>query len=195
MLKDLVLKNRSYRGYDERRKIEERELMDMVDHARLAPSSVNRQPLKYVLVYREEEVAMIQPLTHWAKALDIKLPHLGKNPTAFIIICQDRRIVESTNAYLRDVGIVAQTILLRATEMGLGGCMIGNFREDDIRNALNLEQYYYPHLILALGEPDEEIILTEVNVDGDVQYYRDENDHHYVPKRALQDIIIHKKRQ
>ena len=49
MLKDLLLKNRSYRGYDETRAVTREELVDLVEHARLTPSSVNKQALKYYL--------------------------------------------------------------------------------------------------------------------------------------------------
>lgn len=190
MLKDLVLRNRSYRGYDESRCVTQEELLDMIDHARLAPSSVNAQPLKYVAVNDSGKTAQIQPLTHWAKALDMELPHQGKCPTAFIIICQDMQLSTNTAAYQRDVGIVAQTIMLRAAEMGLGGCMIGNFSKEVLSETLQLEERYYPHLILAIGKPDETVILTDVKEDGSVRYYRDENDCHYVPKRSLDDIII-----
>ena len=76
MLKDLVKANRSYRGYDESRRIEKEELMDMVDCARLAASSVNMQPLRYYLAWEKEEVDKIQPLTGWAKGLpELTLPH------------------------------------------------------------------------------------------------------------------------
>ena len=47
MLKDLVLKNRSYRGFDESVRISRETLEGFVDCARLCPSSVNKQPLKY----------------------------------------------------------------------------------------------------------------------------------------------------
>ena len=53
MLKDLVLKNRSYRGFDESVSISRETLMEFVDCARLCPSSVNKQPLKYFLVYEK----------------------------------------------------------------------------------------------------------------------------------------------
>ena len=48
-----------------------------------------------------------------------------------------------------------------------------------------------PLLIVAVGKPDEEIILTDA-VDGKTGYYRDECDRHYVPKRAATDMIIRK---
>ena len=60
---DLIRENRSYRGFDETRKITREELLQMVEGARLSASSVNRQPLKYVLIYEPEKVAQFQPLT------------------------------------------------------------------------------------------------------------------------------------
>lgn len=119
MLKDLLLKNRSYRGFDESRLITRAELLDLVEHARLTPSSVNMQPLVYVLVYEAEEVAKVQALTNWAKALSIELPHKGKNPTAFLVYLSGFAYCQTTReAYARDVGIVAQTMLLRAVGNG-----------------------------------------------------------------------------
>ena len=49
---------------------------------------------------------------------------------------------------------------------------------------------FIPVLLIALGKPDEQIVLTEVGEDGVTDYYRDENDIHYVPKRSLQDILL-----
>ena len=192
MLKDLLLKNRSYRGFDESRLITRAELLDLVEHARLTPSSVNMQPLVYVLVYEAEEVAKVQALTNWAKALSIELPHKGKNPTAFLVICQDLRIAKQPEAYTRDVGIVAQTMLLRAVEMGLGGCMIGNFYKQKLSEVLELEEHYYPHLVIALGKPDEKIVLYDIEKEESTRYSRDEKDVHYVPKRKTKDLIIEK---
>ena len=189
--KELVVKNRSYRGYDHTRWIAREELLDMVDCARLAASSVNKQPLKYVLVYEPAQVEAFQPLTKWARALpDMVLPHPGKELTAFIVICLDRTISENEKVFTRDLGIVAQTILLRAVEMGLGGCMIGNFVRAEVSAALSLPEHLEPLLVVAVGKPDEEIVLVDLPEDGNTNYYRDENDVHYVPKRALEDIVL-----
>ena len=56
---------------------------------------------------------------------------------------------------------MAQTILLAAADAGLGGIMIGNCRPDQIREALELPEHLVPMLILAIGKPDETIVLTE----------------------------------
>ena len=47
---ELVKKNRSYRGFDENVKITREEMLKIVDCARLCPSSVNIQPLKYYTI-------------------------------------------------------------------------------------------------------------------------------------------------
>lgn len=191
MFKDLVLRNRSYRGFDASRTVTREELAYLADCARLAPSSGNVQPLKYYLAYTKEDVARIQPLTKWAAALpDMTLPHPGKCPPAFIVICQDEQIDNAQTKYLRDVGIAAQTILLAAAEQGLGGCMIGNFHAGKLSEALGLAQHIRPMLVIAVGAPDETVVLTEAQPNGSVQYYRDENDVHYIPKRRLEDVIL-----
>lgn len=191
MILDLVKKNRSYRGFDETRRVEKEELVQMVNCARLSASSVNIQPFRYYLAWEKEEVDRIQPLTGWARNLpQLKLPHEGMCPTAFIIICQDTKISDSLPRFQKDVGIAAQTILLAATEMGLGGCMIGNFKAGQVKEALKLPENLAPQLIVAIGKPAETIVLKEIEEGEPTAYYRDENDVHYVPKRKLEDVIL-----
>ena len=191
MIKELVKKSRSYRGYDESRKISREELLELVDCARFAPSSVNRQPFQYLLAYEQADLDKIQPLTGWARALpQMKLPHPGKCPTAFIVICQNTDWDPDLNRYIRDVGITAQTMLLAAAEKDLGGIMIGNFSPKKLAEALELPENIVPMLIVAFGKPDEKIVLTEAEAGESLNYYRDEQDTHYVPKRKLKDIIL-----
>ena len=191
MIKDLVRKNRSYRGYDESRKISEEELRDLIDTARLAGSAANLQPLKYRLVYTDEEVAKLNAITRWGKMLkDIELPHKGMFPTAYIVICVDTQISKAPENANTDIGIAAQSMLLAAVEQGLGGCMIGNYEKAQASEALALPERYVPQLIVAIGKPAETVVLTDPAEDGSVKYYRDVNDVHYVPKRKLEDILL-----
>ena len=190
MLIDLVRANRSFRGYDHSRKVTREELLKMVEAARLCPSSVNVQPFRYFLACNEDTVRTIQGQTKWAKGLpELTLPHPGKEPTGFIVICQDTDIHPNLSRFQRDVGIVAQTMLLAAVEQGLGGCMIGNFKAGSVSKVLGLPEHIRPMLIVAFGKPDEEVVLTDV-VDGKTAYYRDAEDRHYVPKRALSEIVL-----
>jgi nitroreductase len=191
MIKELVIANRSCRGFDESRRITKEELLELVDCARLTASSVNQQPLCYYLAWEKEVVDRIQPLTGWARQLpELELPHEGMRPTAFIVICQNKEISDSMARFQKDVGIAAQTILLAATEMGLGGCMIGNFGAESVREELGLSEHFAPMLIVALGKPAEKRVITEIAPGESTAYYRDAEDVHYVPKRRLEDIVI-----
>lgn len=191
MLIDLLKKNRSYRGYDEACQIDRAVLEELVDCTRYTASSANLQPLKYFAANEPETVARIQPLTRWAgKLRELHLPREGKRPTAFLVICQDFSISDSPVMFQRDIGAAAQTILLAATERGLGGCMIGSFEKSALKTALRLPEQIVPMLVLAIGKPDETVVLTQAGPDGCTDYYRDENDVHFVPKRTLKDILL-----
>ena len=191
MVKDLIIKNRSYRGYDESYTFTREQLMNYVDGARFSASSVNVQPLKFFIAWEKADVDKIQCRIKWARQLpQMTLPHPGMCPTGFIVICQDKTISGNLNRFMKDIGIVAQSMLLMAVEEGLGGCMIGNFVPEDIREGLGLSEDLQPMLVIALGKPAEKIVLTDVGEDGKTAYYRDENDVHYVPKRTLEELLI-----
>lgn len=59
---DIVLNRRSIRSYDPSYKIEHNELLQIIDEAAKAPSSVNLQPWRFVIVESEEAKAKLKPL-------------------------------------------------------------------------------------------------------------------------------------
>ncbi len=191
MFLDLVKQARSHRGFRQDRKVTRQELEHLVECARFTPVARNDQVLKYYLAEKPETVAAIQPLTKWAGALaELHLPRKGAEPVAYIVICLDGSLAENPAPYQRDVGIVAQTMLLAAAEMGLNGCMIGSFAAGELREKLGLPEAIKPQLLLALGEGTDRIVMTDVGEDGSTTYYRDAEDTHYVPKRTLEQLIL-----
>lgn len=191
MLLDLVKSSRSFRGFCRDRKVSRRELEYLVECARYTPSAKNGQVLKYYLVNAPEELAKVLPCTKWAGALkDRTLPEKGKEPTAFVVICYDETVGDGLGSAQRDVGIAAQTMMLAARELGLGGCMIGAFSAAGVKKALDLPEHLAPQLLLALGEPLETVVVTDAR--DSITYYRDQEDVHYVPKRTLEELILNK---
>lgn len=191
MIRDIVSESRSYRSFDESKKIGKENLRDLIETARLCPSAVNRQPLKYRLVYEQDEVEDVLSLTHWAGLLkDIKLPPDNHHPTAFIAILCDTSICENPDAVGIDVGIAAQTILLQACELGFGGCMIGAFDRNELSKTLLIPKKFKPVLLIALGIPDETVFICDLPKTGDTAYFRDKAGLHFVPKRSIEEIII-----
>lgn len=188
MIKDLLLKNRSYRRFYENEKISKETLIELMDLARISSSGGNLQSLKYVLSYTEERNQMVFDNLKWAGYLkDWHGPEKGERPSAYIIMLHDKDI---SNNYFWDHGIAAENILLGAVEKGLGGCMFGSVNRLELSKALNIPSKYEILMVIALGAPKENVILEEIDKNGDIKYYRDEEGNHYVPKRKLEDIVL-----
>lgn len=189
MLKELVTKCRTYRRFYENETISEEELKELVDLARLTASTANSQALKFRLCSTAEDNAKVFETLGWAGALpDWDGPEEGERPSAYIIILCDLALGKNK---LQDDGIAAQTIMLGAVEKGYGGCIMGNVKRSRLAESLNIDtERYSIDLVLALGKPKEDVVIVPIKEDGDVRYYRDEKLVHYVPKRALEDLIV-----
>lgn len=186
-LKELVLKTRSYRRFDESCRIDYKALENLVDLARLSASGANRQPLRYLVYNSTEDCARVYPSLVWAAYLkDWDGPAEGERPSGYIIILGDKSVAEGFGV---DHGIAAQSIMLGATEAGLGGCMIASIRRDKLRAEFSIPENFDILLVLALGKPVENVIIDKLK-DGDVRYWRDQEMNHHVPKRDIKDLII-----
>lgn len=183
MIKDLALKNRSYRRFHQDVPIEHETMRELVDLVRLCASAANRQALKYIISSDPIINALIFPHIR----IDNN-PVEGERPSAYIIVLEDTRI-GSVMQYV-DCGITAQTILLGAVEKGFGGCMVGNVLRDDLRKALNIPSHLEILLVIALGKPKEEMIIEAIGEDGFMQQWWDEKGARHLYKRALDDIIV-----
>jgi nitroreductase len=189
MIKDLIRKNRSYRRFYQDFFIEPDTLRELVDLARLSASAANIQPLRYILSCDSQKNDLIFENLEWAGYLkDWPGPSEGERPSAYIIILVDTEISLSTAGC--DHGIAAQSILLGATEKGLGGCMIASIRRAKIREAFKIPPHLEIMLVLALGKPKEKVVIETVGPDGNIKYWRDSEGKHHVPKRSIDDIIV-----
>lgn len=188
MIKELVKKSRSYRRFYEEY-IPYEILKELVEIARYVPSTVNSQPLKFRLVNDKEGNEEVFSTLAWAGLLkEWDGPEEGERPSAYIVILGDLSV--GKNKHL-DVGITAQTVMLGAADMGLGGCMFGSIQRNKLASLLDIDtEKYSIELVLALGKPKEEVRTVDLSENGSTAYYRDENGVHYVPKRSVDDLIV-----
>jgi nitroreductase len=187
MLKDLILKNRSYRRFYQSEKISQEQLREWIDLARNSASARNAQSMKYILSTDESLNTQIFEQLAWAGYLTAwKGPEEGEQPSAYIVLLNDTLI---SGNYFCDDGIAMQSILLGATEAGFGGCIIHSVNRNKLREILKLSEQYEILYVLALGKPKETVVLDEIK-DGDIKYWRDKNQVHHVPKRSLDEIIL-----
>ena len=164
------------------------DLMDeLVKTARVCPSTRNAQPLKYITVEDRSLRDEIFPHLRWAGALkDWDGPVENERPAGYFVILLDRSLANSAG---QDTGIIAQTLQLYAASSGVGCCMLGAFVRDRITEALNLDDAYEIQLILALGYPAEKRSICDAE-EGNVNYFRDSDGVHHVPKRRVEDLLI-----
>ena len=188
MIKDLILKNRSYRRFDQAVEIRREILVELVDLARLSPSAMNLQPLKYLLSNEPERNALIFKRLAWAGYLkDWGGPVEGERPAAYILILGDKRLKQEFGV---DPGIVAQSMLLGAVERGLGGCILGSVKRAELAQDLGLAEHLQILYVVALGVPAETVVVEPLGAEGDIRYWRDEQGVHHVPKRGLEELIV-----
>jgi len=185
-LNSLFLKNRSCRGYDASYLVSKRELKEIVAVNSLIPSARNRQALRFRLVTCGEAGKVLPHIKLGGALPELHLPLKGTEPNAFIVICSS--VPDDKWLYV-DLGISAQSMLLRAVDLGLNGICIGAFDAGAISRELGIPEELRPIMVIAVGRSIEKFQLLPVHPGEPLTYFR-ENGIHYVPKLQKDDLII-----
>ena len=187
-VRELIEKNRTYRRFYQDVEVSMETLRELVDLARLSSTGGNLQSLKYVLSQTLEMNNKIFKTLKWAGYLkDWDGPVEGEKPSAYVVLLHDQKI---SKGFFWDHGIAVQSILLGATEQGLGGCQFNSVDRVALSQELNLPEHFEIVTVIALGKPKEVVVLEKLGDSGDIKYWRDEQGIHHVPKRALDDLIF-----
>ncbi len=188
---ELIKKTRSYRRFDEQQCLTDDDVRQLIELARLGGSARNQQPWQFMPITEPETCELIFPYIGWAGYLtNWKGPAAGERPCSYIFCLLNRNWLKGSEKEAHfDLGTATQNLLLGAMVKNIGGCRIGAFSPELIKHfdiPANLEL----SLIIALGYPAEEVEITDLPSADDIKYWRDEQGVHYVPKRALEDIIV-----
>ena len=152
---ELVNKRQSDRGYIDK-SVSSDDIKKIIECARVAPSACNSQPWTFVVVDDKDICEKI--------AKRVYDPLIGINKFAltapvFIAIVAEKRnltsgiggIVKGVDYTSIDIGIASEHICLAATELGLGTCMMGWFKEKHIKETLNIAKGKEIKLVISLG--------------------------------------------
>ena len=184
-LDNLLLKNRSTRGYDVEFEVKPDVLRKIIAVNTKIASARNQQVLRFKPVAGGSEADFVLKNIKLGGALpELHLPIKGTEPKAFIIVCSS---VEETKYVDIDLGISLQSMLLKAVEIGLNGIIVCAFDKNQIKESFHLK--HNPLAILAIGKSAEKFCLEEISETQNHNYYRDENNVHIVPKVRLDDLI------
>jgi nitroreductase len=168
-------------------------LIELVDAARVSPAAANLQPLQYVVVtepsLREELFACLKWTAYLAPG---GTPAPGERPTAYIVVTS-RADYEPPVGHQYDAGAAIQTILLLAVARGLGGCCVKNINYPRVKFLLGLPEGVEVDSVVALGVPAERPQRVDLAPEQEgkeiIRYWRDEQGRHFVPKRALAQVL------
>ena len=171
---DLVNKRESVRGYLDK-EVEKEKIIKIIEAARVAPSACNAQPWKFVVVNDKNLVRKI--------AENLYDPMIGINKfaitsPAFIVVVGEKRNLTSKMGELikkkdytsMDIGIASEHLCLAATELGLGTCMMGWFKEKNIKKLIDIPTNKEIHLVISLGYYDEKVARRQIRKNIDEIY-------------------------
>lgn len=172
---------RSVRKFSEQQ-IERAKVLQILEASRLAPSSSNRQAWHFVVV---DDKAIIEQIPDTVPVGTQRIVNFVRKAPIVIAGCYTKAVTHyiaqlaGHENHLVDVSIAMAQMTLAATELGIGTCWIGWYRESRLRRLLKLPRRYKIVALLVLGYPAEP--STEESIAGIPAR----------PRKALADIVSH----
>ncbi len=158
---DIIKKRRSVRSYLDK-PVENEKIEKVIEAARLAPSACNSQCWRFIVV-RDKEV-LRQLVEKGLEKIPVKNKWARTAPV-IIVACAELNFlthrlgakISAIDYYLLDMGCAIEHLILMATELGLGTCWIGWFKEKSIRKLLKIPKKTKIVALITLGYPEEEL--------------------------------------
>ncbi|MDR2382827.1 MAG: nitroreductase family protein [Prevotellaceae bacterium] len=151
---ELILDRQSDRQYDVNKAVEEEKLMECITSARLAPSACNAQPWKFIVVKDETLKSQIGEC-----AASMGMNRFCLDAPAIVALTLEKpnffskvgSVLKDKEYTLIDIGIVAYHFCLKASDLGLGTCMIGWFNEKKVKQLLDIPSSKRVPLLITVG--------------------------------------------
>lgn len=123
----------------------------VLECARVAPSAVNRQPWRLVLVTCEKGRDAVAESydREWIRTAPMYIVVLGEPGAAWTRACDGHNHMDV------DCAIITEHICLAAADRGLGTCWVCNFDPAKLTQGLDIPEGLVPVVIIPLGHPAE----------------------------------------
>ncbi len=165
-------------------------IIEMIDCARVSPSAANMQSIKYLIVDSFDDRKAIFSHIKYAGYIQNWNPEFSESPVAYIAVLNDTDIQKTNGITECDCGIAMMSIIMSATDMGIGSCILGAIDKDAIRRLLGIKEQYDLMYLIGLGISKQNNL--QFDSDDSVKYILDESGNFLVPKRTLDNILIDK---
>jgi nitroreductase len=173
---DLVKKRQSVRKYLNKM-VEKEKIERCLEAARLAPSASNSQPWEFIIV---DDPKLKEAVAKETFDRIISFNRFSLQAPVLILLISERsgffrKIAEAIKDKpfsLIDIGIAAEHFCLQAAEEGLGTCILGWFKEKEVKKLLNIPLPKRVELIITLGYPESvEICPKERKAIDEIRSY------------------------
>lgn len=138
------------------RKIEREKILSVLEAARFAPSSSNRQAWHFVVIDDKRTIEQIPKQVAMGRTMVV--PWIKDAPLV-IAGCYTKAITHVIGQlfghenHLIDISIAMTHIVLAATALGIGTCFVGWFNERKLKKLLKLPLHYNIAALVAMGYP------------------------------------------
>jgi nitroreductase len=147
---EAIKKRRSFRAINS--VVITKDLIDnLAQAAQLAPSCNNKQPWRYIFVYKKE---LLEKL-HGALS---KGNDWANTASLIIVVCCQRQndcISDNREYYLFDTGIATGLLMLRATDLGFVAHPIAGYDEGKVKEILKIPPDVTAITLIILGRHEE----------------------------------------
>lgn len=162
-LNELLHKRQSVRKYLPQ-VVEKEKIMKILEAVHLAPSACNSQPWKIVIVDDPDLKHEVAKATY-SKSVSFN-KFVEDAPVIAVLVIEKARLITRIGGTIKnqeypqyDIGIAAEHFCLKATELGLGTCILGWFDEKKIQHLLNIPSKRKIGLLITLGYAPEDYKL------------------------------------
>ncbi|MEA3350448.1 MAG: nitroreductase family protein [Chloroflexota bacterium] len=146
-VKQAIQTRRAYRSL-EQAKITEDIIRDLAKSAQLTPSCFNNQPWRFVFVYESKKLAEVQGALSRGNAW-------AKNGSMIVAVFSEQELdctIKERVYFQFDTGMATAFMMLRATELGLVAHPIAGYKEETVKEILNIPDEMQVITMLVVGK-------------------------------------------
>lgn len=148
---DIIRKRRSIRQY-KKDLLKEIEIERILEAGRWAPSGLNNQPWRFLIIKDKDKKEGLSRFTEYA--------HIIKGAPVVIVVCMYIADSYDRDKDLMAIGACIQNMCLEAYSMGLASCWLGEIlnKKEKVHRYLNLDKDLELMAVISLGYPDEKVL-------------------------------------
>lgn len=154
----LIKKRRSVRSFLDRQ-VETPKIKKILEAGRWAPSGLNNQPWRFVIIKNESIKEEISRLSEYS--------HIITNANCLILVFLDKKNSYNLIKDAQAIGACIENMLLAALDLGISSCWLGEIlnQKTKVNKSLNIKSRYDLMAAVALGYADRKSKSNRVSLD------------------------------